>query len=322
MPICKPSSYKAPAYFSNRHFQTIYPSLYRKVMGINYVRERLELDDGDFLDLDFSRIDSNKIVIVLHGLEGSADRPYVQGMIKLFNENGWDGVGINFRGCSGTPNRLAKTYHSGETGDLNAVINKISNTGKYVKIALIGFSLGGNVCLKYVGEQGKNLNHLIKKAVAFSVPCHLESASYALSKWYNSIYMSRFMIGLKEKIKSREKILKDKVILDNVYRSKSFLDFDENFTAPVFGFKNALDYWTQSSSKQFLENIRIPTLLVNAKNDTFLSPECYPEVAAKKSKYFFLETPAKGGHVGFGNNGPNGYYWSERRALQFVLNEH
>lgn len=319
MPIFKDSTFKAPFYCSNPHLQTMYPSLFRKVRGLYYDRERFELEDGDFIDLDYSRLGADKLVIVLHGLEGDANRPYVQGMVKLFNQNGWDGVGINFRGCSGEHNRLAQTYHSGATNDLDALIQKIDRQGHYQNIVLIGFSLGGNVTLKYVGEQGKSLNPKIKKAIVYSVPIHLESASYELAKWQNSLYMKRFMNNLKVKVRERAALLQEYVDLDKVYAAKSFLDFDEYFTAPIFGFKNAIDYWTLSSSKQFLENIAIPTLLVNAKDDSFLSTTCYPYEEAKASKNFFLETPEKGGHVGFVGADRKGFYWSEQRALQFAL---
>lgn len=322
MPLFKNSSFKAPFYFSNRHFQTIYPSLFRKVDGVEYTRERFTLSDGDFIDLDYSKINTDQLVIVLHGLEGASDRPYVKGMVKIFNEHGFDAMGLNFRGCSGESNLLPETYHSGKTDDLDEVIQNLAKEGVYKSVILVGFSLGGNVIMKYVGEQGFNLNSIIKKAVAFSAPIHLETASYELAKWYNSIYMKRFMNNLKEKIKERENIVKDLVDLPKVYGSKSFLDFDENFTAPIHGFKGAIDYWTQSSSKQFLENIKIPTLLVNAKDDTFLSAACYPISEANRLKNFFFESPKGGGHVGFVQADEKGFYWSERRALAFVLKDH
>ncbi len=319
MPILDASVYKPPTFLSNRHLLTIYPSLFRKVENVQYKRKRLELEDGDFIDLDYSSIGSEKIVVVLHGLEGSSDRPYVKGMVKLFNANGWDGLAVNFRGCSGEPNRLAQSYHSGATHDLDAVIKEITRQEKHQSIAIIGFSLGGNVTLKYLGEQAGNLNPLIKKAVAFSVPIHLESSSIALGKWYNAIYMKRFMNDLKEKIKNREYVFKDLVDLSTVYRSRTFADFDGAFTAPVHGFKNAVDYWTKSSSKQFLKDIPIPALLVNAKDDSFLSKECYPFEEAKALKNFYFHAPEKGGHVGFVGKDRDGFYWSEKQALDFIL---
>lgn len=318
MPHLQKSSFYAPFYCRNPHIQTIYPSVFRKVKGFEYQRERFELPDGDFLDLDFSKIGSKKLVLVLHGLEGSADRPYVRGMVKLFNANGWDGLGMNFRGCSGEDNRLARTYHSGETEDLNSVIEKLSAEGYYEDITIIGFSLGGNVTLKYIGEQGKKLNPLVQRAVVFSVPVHLQSASEELAKWSNKLYMNRFMCNLKDKVRGKEALVRGKVDLAKVYTSKSFLDFDEYFTAPIFGFDGAVDYWTRSSSKQFLENIQIPALLVNAQDDSFLSAACYPYEAAQANPHLTLETPLNGGHVGFLAVNSAGHLWSEQRALAFV----
>ncbi len=284
-----------------------------------YERTRLELPDGDFIDLDYSKRGSENAVIVLHGLEGNADRPYIKGIVRIFNENGWDAIALNFRGCSGEPNRKAQTYHSGATEDLHSLIEFLASEGHYQKVAIIGFSLGGNVTLKYVGERGGQLNPLVRAAVAFSVPIHLQSASMELAKWHNSVYMGRFMTSLKEKIKEREDILKNLVDLSTVYKAKTFFDFDECFTAPVHGFSSAVDYWTRSSSKQFIQNINIPTLLVNARDDSFLSEECYPLMEAESYKNFYLEVPDKGGHVGFIRVDERGYYWSERRALKFVL---
>jgi predicted alpha/beta-fold hydrolase len=322
MPFINAPSFQPSFYLSNAHLQTIYPALFRKVEGVNYQRKRLELSDGDFLDLDFSKVPDNyrssrRIVVVLHGLEGSADRPYVKGMVKRFNQGGWDGVGINFRGCSGTPNRLARTYHSGASEDLHEVIEYLVGLNIYETIAIIGFSLGGNITLKYVGERGVDLHPDIACAVAFSVPVHLESSSYELARWQNKLYMNRFMRSLKEKIKSRESIIKDKVDLSKVYNSKSFLDFDQYYTAPVHGFRDAVDYWTQSSSLQFLPNIRIPSLLVNAQDDSFLSQQCYPSDVASVNKNFYLQAPKNGGHVGFYQPDEEGFYWSERRAFAF-----
>ncbi len=317
MPVVKASKFKPPFFFSNTHLQTIYPALFRKVKGVNYQREQLELSDGDFLDLDFSKTGSRKLVIVLHGLEGSADRHYVLGMVKRFNLGGWDGLGVNFRGCGGNPNRLARTYHSGASEDLEEIIQYVAGKEEYETIAIIGFSLGGNITLKYIGEQGDRLPAKVACAVAFSVPVHLESASYELAKWQNKIYMDRFMRSLKTKIKSRESIIGDHVDLTKVYASKSFLDFDQHYTAPVHGFSSAIDYWTKSSALQFLPNIRIPSLLVNAQDDSFLSQQCYPGDVASANENFHFEAPANGGHVGFYVSDQQGFLWSENRAYEF-----
>ncbi len=320
MPVYTNSSFKPPFYFRNNHLQTIFPALLRKVNGVKYQRQRLELSDGDFIDLDWSKVSSNKLLIALHGLEGSASRPYIKAPIRLFNQNGWDGMGLNFRGCSGFANRKLRAYHTGETGDLRYILKTILSEGVYKEIVLIGFSLGANVILKYLGEESGNLSGSIKKAVVFSVPCELESASRQLAKWNNAMYMKKFMTALKTKIKAKEHLVTDNIDLKAVYQSNTFEDFDNAFTAPVFGFRDALDYWKQSSSKPFLDKINIPFLIINASDDSFLSKECYPFEIAEQNHFCHLEVPNNGGHVGFVSPDENGFYWSEKRALNFVQN--
>jgi predicted alpha/beta-fold hydrolase len=320
MPVYTNSSFKPKFYIRNNHLQTIFPALLRKVNGIKYQRERIELSDGDFIDLDWSRVGSKKLLIALHGLEGSAHRPYIKAPIRLFNSQGWDGMGINFRGCSGVPNRKLYAYHTGETNDLRFVLKKILAEENYEEIALIGFSLGGNVILKYLGEESDLISDKVKKAVTFSVPCDLTSASIELAKWNNMVYMKKFMDALKEKIKGKEHLITDDFNLKQIYRSKTFMDFDNAFTAPVFGFEDAMDYWIQSSSRPYLEKIKIPYLIINASDDSFLSKKCYPFEEAESNPFCHLEVPNRGGHVGFVSPDENGFYWSEKRALNFILN--
>ena len=199
MPVYTNSSFKPPFYFKNNHLQTIYPALLRRVNGVIYQRQRVEMNDGDFIDLDWSKVGSKKLLIALHGLEGNADRPYIKASIRLFNLNGWDGLGINLRGCSGVPNRKLYAYHTGETNDLRSILKTILKEGHYDEIALLGFSLGGNVILKYLGEEGENLRDKITKAVAFSVPCDLTTASLELARWHNALYMKKIYGFLKTK---------------------------------------------------------------------------------------------------------------------------
>lgn len=319
MPLIEQSTYQPPFLFRNQHLNTMFPSLFRKVQGVSLERERIETPDDDFLDIDWSRVGGNQLVIVLHGLEGNAERPYVQGILKAMNMQGWDGIGINFRGCSGTRNRQARSYHSGETKDLDLVIQRAIASGKYRQIALAGFSLGGNVVFKYVGEKGADLAPQISHAVGFSVPCDLQSCSYELSKWYNKIYLNRFLVSLKEKALEKRTMLEDRIDFDRMAKAKDFFEFDDLVTGPVHGFTGAVDYWTQSSSKQFLNNITIPALMINAYDDTFLSELCYPKELAKASKHFHLEVPRYGGHVGFYSPDKDGLYWSDRRVAQFIL---
>ncbi|NIG57427.1 YheT family hydrolase [Chitinophaga sp. Cy-1792] len=317
MPLVHSSEYKAPLLLRNRHLLTVFPTLFRKVALPAYRRERINTSDGDFLDLDFSEKGNDRIVIILHGLEGSASRHYVLGMVHIFNGAGYDTVSMNFRGCSGEPNRNLRFYHSGDTGDLDQVISYVSSLGRYRHIHLVGFSLGGNVTLKYVGERGETISPLIKSAVAISVPCDLTSSSVELAKSHNRVYMSRFIRNLGDKLSQKQARFPRELDMSGYDKIRSFREFDDRYTAPIHGFKDALQYWYVSSSVRYLDKVSIPTLLINAADDPFLSKECYPYEIAEHHPYFHMEVPEKGGHVGFVNFGVD-YYWSERRALVFT----
>ena len=198
---------------------------------------------------------------------------------------------------------------------------ELSPPGYYDSIALVGFSLGGNVTLKYVGERGRDIHPSIKKAVGISVPVHLESSCHEISKWENWIYLNRFLKTLKEKTLTKKAILPKHIDLEAVVQARDFFEFDGAATAPIHGFKSALDYYTRSSSLQFLPEIKIPTLLLSAADDTFLSPACYPLELAKTHSYLFLEIPKHGGHVGFAYFKGKGHYWSELRVYDFLTSD-
>lgn len=312
------SSYVPPFGLSNGHLQTIVPSLFRIVKGIHYRRERIDTPDGDFLDLDWAEAGSRRLAILSHGLEGNTQRNYVLGMAKALRHGGWDALAWNYRSCSGEPNRLLRSYHSGETGDLHTVIQFAAARGCYQEIALIGFSLGGNITLKYAGEQGDHIHPLIRKAVAFSVPCDLEASAHKLAQPAGRVYMMRFLRTLREKVRTKKRLFPNQVDDSGIDRLRTFFEFDDRYTAPIHGFKNALDYFARSSSKQFLPQIRIQALLVNARNDPFLGIPCFPFEEARSSPTFFFEAPDSGGHMGFISFGNGGEYWSETRALEFL----
>jgi hypothetical protein len=317
MPLIEASTYRPNRIFRFGHINTVYPALFRKVDGVTFQRERVDTPDGDFLDLDWSTIDSKRLLIALHGLEGMADRAYIKGMIRLFNQAGWDGLGLNFRGCSGELNKCLHSYHMGQTQDLGLVLQHCLEKKGYEEIALVGFSLGGNVLLKYLGEQGRGISSNIVGAIAFSVPCHIKSANVMIARKQNYFYLRRFLKSLNQKMIEKEQIYGDQV--NPVYPlAKNFTEFDNRFTAPIHGFKDALDYWEQSSSLQFFPDIHVPTLLVNAQDDSFLSAECFPFQMAKQHKFLHLESPKYGGHVGFSSFGEDGVFWSEKRALAFI----
>lgn len=319
MPHIANSSYRAAGIFRNGHINTVWAALNRKVAGVNYQRERLETPDGDFVDLDwsFAAKPANHLLIILHGLEGNAQRPYMLGLARFFNQQGWDALSLNFRGCSGESNRLTKTYHAGFTADLHTTLHHALNTKSYRNVVLSGFSLGGNVTLKYLGEQRNLLPAELRAAVVFSVPCHLPTANMEIDRWYNRPYLWRFLRTLNRKMQEKAEQWPDSVPAPRPWPS-NFYEFDNCYTAPLNGFNNALDYWQRNSSLQFFDQINRPTLLINAWDDSFLSPECFPTDWAAQSSSFFLETPHHGGHVGFVTFDPNGVYWTERRAWEFI----
>ncbi len=310
------NSYAPPFLFGNGHVQTLFPVLFRKINSVHYKRERIETVDNDFLDLDWSTHNNNRLTIISHGLEGNSNRTYVKGMVKALNTNGWDALAWNYRSCSGEPNRLIKSYHNGVTDDLSWVINHAKQKQAYKEIALIGFSLGGNLSLLYLGRDEPD--PIVTKAVVFSVPCDLKASGKILAKPSNKIYMKRFLIMLHQKIKAKMKIMPG-LIDDNGYENiKDFKAFDDRYTAPIHGFKNAYDYYEKCSSKSFIPDIRVPTLIINALNDPFLAPACYPEKEAKDNKFITLCMPESGGHVGFVTFNKQNLYWSEKRTMDFL----
>ncbi|RPE13109.1 alpha/beta fold hydrolase [Chitinophaga lutea] len=317
MPVLHHTDYKAPFLLRNRHLLTIFPSLFRKVKAAQYTRRRIRTADNDFIDLDISSVNSKRLVIILHGLEGNSRRQYVTGMVNIFNEGRYDTAAMNFRGCSGESNEALRFYHSGETGDLQTVIDHIIASGQYQQIHLVGFSLGGNVTLKYIGEQGAGIPSIVRSAVAISVPCDLKDSSLELEKSHNAIYMKRFIRSLGAKLEAKAQRYPEKISLDRFGEIRSFQQFDDRYTAPIHGFKDAEEYWAKNSSRQFLPDIRIPTLLINALDDPFLGRGSFPYEEAEQNPFFHLETPATGGHVGFVTFSGK-HYWSERRAFQFI----
>ncbi len=318
MPIVAHSSYGAPGGLANGHLQTLLPALFRKVGGVAYQRERIATPDGDFLDLDWAANGARRLAVIAHGLEGDSQRAYARGMVKALARNGWDAVVWNARGCSGEPNRRLRFTHSGATEDLHTVISHLTTTRDDEEVALIGFSLGGNLTLKYLGDRSRELHPRIKKAVTFSVPCDLRSSSRQLAGLPNQIYMRHFLRSLRQKIRAKMKALPGKINDCDYGQLRSFKDFDDRYTAPIHGFTDAEDYWRQCSCRPALKEISIPTLLINARNDPFLAAPCYPIAEAEANPNLHLEMPASGGHVGFITFNPQGEYWSESRALAFL----
>ena len=320
MPLIKGSSYQKPRYLINQHLETILPSMTRQVEAMpKKVRKRIETPDNDFLDLDECTQGSNKAVIISHGLEGDSNRPYVLGMAKRFYEMGWDVFAWNYRSCGGEMNYQPIMYHSGATYDLETVVQYVYNKS-YSLLSLIGFSLGANMTLKYLGEY--ETKGIIDNAVAISAPLDLAGCSKEIDAPKNRFYAKRFLDSLTDKIKQKVRSIPNLLPHLDELTFQSLYHFDDAVTGPLHGFEGADHYYEVNSSMQFINSINIPTLVINAQNDPFLSPSCYSTSNFQSSEHVYLEMPKFGGHVGFSKHGSKQIYWSEERALRFITLQH
>ncbi len=312
-----PTEFLPPLWLRGPHSQTIWPSVFRRVEEIRFQRERIDLADGDFLDLDWSRVGGRRLVIVAHGLEGDSRRSYVTGLVRAMNRRGWDALAWNLRGCSGESNRLPRSYHSGATEDLEVVVLHAQRCG-YASIAVTGFSLGGNLTLKFLGE-GSPAALGVSAGAVVSVPCDLRGAALRMAQPDCALYLWRFLRSMLDRMDEKRRRFGIGFPAVDRERIRDFRDFDDAFTAPLHGFADAEDYWKRCSSRRFLPGIRVPTLILNAADDPFLSPGCYPRDASLQNPKIVLEVPAQGGHVGFVSRGAfPGEYWSEWRLATFL----
>lgn len=314
MPLV-PSKFKAPWGLRGGHLQTILPLCLPRRYPRWQAQERLELPDGDFVDLHWLRGGFGRLAILSHGLEGSSEAIYVRGMATSLAAAGWDVAAWNYRGCGGVPNRLPRSYHSGESGDLRQVIAHAAQA--YAKIALVGFSLGGNITMKYLGEAAPHA--AVIGGVAISAPVDLASCAVALDdRPGNRIYLGRFLRTLILKMEAKARQFPDHVSVEGVRRIRTIREFDDRFTAPLHGFRDANDYWARASSLPHLAAIRVPALMLNARDDSLLAAASFPEEIARASRFLHLETPCHGGHVGFIDFAQGLQPWHERRAAEFL----
>ncbi len=319
MPIAD-STYTPPLLFDGGHRQTLYASLVRRVDFAYDRRERIETPDDDFLDLDWATADAGdprRVAILTHGLEGSAHRKYMRGMARAFIRRGWTVCALNLRGCSGETNRRVATYHSGKTDDLACVVDHVLGRG-YASVVLVGFSLGGNLTLKYLGERGFQVDDRIQGAVALSAPVDLDASADQIDRWSNRHYTQYFLHSLRQKIHVKARQHPGRVSTRRLRKIRTLRGFDDAYTAPLHGFRDADDYYRQASSKPVLSDLTVPTLLLNAANDPFLPDPCYPRSIAQEHGRLVLEMPESGGHVGFVSFNDAGEYWSERRTTSFL----
>lgn len=323
MPVLSDSKYTPPRFLGNRHIQTSAPSFFRPTPQIEYVRERLETPDCDFLQLDWSMCtptqQPKRLAILTHGLEGNTTRPYMKGMAKALNATGFDVLARNCRGCGGEPNLRARSYHSGETDDLHHVVRYASQMNIWEQIVLVGFSMGGNQTLKYLGEAPDRIPKELAGAVAISAPCDLTDSVHALSGSSSGFLYTHYLLrSLRKKVLIKHEMFPELIQIRGLGCIHSFEHFDNQYTAPLFGFRDAHEYWQKASSRPVLKNISVPTLLLNARNDPFLGPGCFPVPEAQANNKLTLEMPENGGHVGFIRIAKDGLFWSELRAVEFL----
>lgn len=318
MPII-PSTYQnPPKHLFNRHLETIVPSLLRKVHGVVYQREKIDTPDGDFLNLDWSKVGSKKLLIVSHGLEGDSRRHYAMGLVKLFNQNGIDSIVWNNRTCGGEINIKPILYHHGASYDLNTVIEYAISLGNYDEIFLAGISMGGAQTLKYLGEKGSDLPNEIKKAAVYSTPCNLPASAASLKLRKNAFYKNRFLGKLKKKLEVKALQFPGLIDLELLRKVKDFDSFDTHFTAKLHGFKDAKDFYQSVSPDNWMAQIAIRTLIINAMNDPLIGQESYPIKLAESKSEIILEMPKRGGHTGFMVSGQE-FTWAEYRFLDMFL---
>ncbi len=319
-PHCKFTGHKItrfkPAWWlRSPHLQTLWPVFFKKRHKLDLRDEQVELDDGDFIDLCWSKKPADKVILVLHGLEGSLNSHYINGILYQLENAGYQPVLMHFRGCSGRINRLARAYHSGETSDLAAIVEHIKKvTGGY-PYAAIGYSLGGNVLLKWLGETGKH--NPLQKAVAVSVPFRLHDAAKRLEKGISRIYREYLLVSLKKTYINKFKTLKSPLDV-NVQQLKNFWEYDDKVTAPLHGFSGAQDYYDKCSSRQFLKDITVPCRIIHALDDPFMFRNTVPEEAELNKNIDFLLT-RNGGHVGFVSSRKLivADSWCEQRVIEF-----
>lgn len=310
--------YQAPAWLFNGHLQTIYASILSSLPEINYRRERWATPDGDFIDVDWMEGPQDApLVVLFHGLEGNSGSHYALTLMDMLQQKGLRGVVVHFRGTTGEPNLLPRAYHAGDTAEVDWILRRLREANSDVPIYAVGVSLGGNALLKWLGESSDKAQGVIEAAVAISAPVDLQATGNALSAGFNQIYGHIFLDSLKYKALQkleRYPLLYDRETVENI---RTIREFDTQVTAILHGFKDADDYWIKASSKLVLQYIRVPTLLINARNDPFLPAWALPE-QGEVSSCVTLEFPEEGGHVAFVSGPfPGNLNWLPERIIDF-----
>lgn len=317
-----PRPFLPPRWVAGPHAQTLLARILRPAPEARYQRERLETPDGDFLDVDWGPRpdDDAPIVFILHGLEGSSQRRYVRNLGKELTDRGMQAVAVNFRGCSGEPNRALHFYHSGETGDPSWLIEQIQQRHPHRKVGAAGFSLGGNVMLKMLGERDDGGAGLVDAAAAMSVPYDLAAGCALLEESFmGRAYSGYFLRSLRRKVEGKSKALSERIDLDAARSASTIRVFDDLVTAPLNGFRDAAEYYAECSSNRFLKGIRVPTLLLHSVDDPFLPPTAVPRGEVEESASVQLVLHERGGHVGFLEGSPRApRFWGEEAMASFL----
>ncbi len=324
-PACVP--YRAPAWLPGGHAQTIYPLLI-KADSPPYRRERWETPDGDFIDLDWKEAPgtvsydhTTPLVVLFHGLEGSSNSHYSIKLMRALAAVEWNGVVVHFRGCSGEMNRLPRAYHSGDSDEIDWILRRLKQLGPRRPLHVVGVSLGGNALLKWLGEQESSAADIIRGAAAISTPFDLTACGHQLGRGFNRVYTRHFLRTLKEN--AAAKLHAYPALFDDqrMRAATTLYEFDDVVTAPLHGFAGVDDYWLRASSKPWLAAIRLPTLLVSARNDPFLPAHALPTIK-QLSSCVKADFPDQGGHVGFVCGSIPGHTdWLAQRILQFFQHE-
>lgn len=313
------SDYRPPGWLANPHAQTIYGALFAKAPRVDYRRERWETPDGDFIDVDHvdGRADS-PLLVLYHGLEGSSHSPYARTLMSEIKRRNWRGAVVNFRGCSGEPNRLPRAYHSGDSAEIDWTLRRFRERANAEPLLAAGVSLGGNALLKWLGEQGPSATPVIDQAAAVSAPVDLMAAGAALERGFCRLYARHFLATMKTRAEAKHARFPGSFDVHRMRRSRTLREFDDVFTAPLHGYRDTDDYWTRASAKPGLRNVAVPTLLLNARDDPFLPAEALPD-ATEVSDAVTVEFPAQGGHVGFvSGRFPGHIGWLPARLLRFL----
>lgn len=308
----------APFWLTNAHLQTLYGSLLARAPQVAFRRERWDTPDGDFVDVDFvDGVPGSPWVLLFHGLEGSSNSPYARMLMDHVRRRGWSGCVFHFRGCSGEPNRLPRAYHSGDSDEIDWVLRRVKKLAGHSSLHGVGVSLGGNAFAKWLGENRGGALRWVARAAIISAPLDLMAAGDALGRGFARIYSWHFLETLKASSLAKLTRFPGLYDAEAVRRSRSLRDFDNVVTAPLHGFRDTDDYWTRASSKPHLKSIRVPTLIVNARDDPFLPEEFLPD-EIDVSADVTLEFPKHGGHVGFVSGPFPGHIdWLPRRILAF-----